>query len=402
MADFFQNGTITTLHRLTDRCLDELEAELREIAKRKPMALILPSLFSELEGPAMPGIIEELKKADYISDIVIGLDKATKEQFEYAKKFFEPLPQNVHILWNDGPRLKELDKNLKDLDLAPVEYGKGRNVWYCFGYVLGLKHIQAVGLHDCDILTYSREIPARLLYPIVSPSLDFNYSKGYYARINKNKMSGRVARLFVTPLIRSLKQLVGGHDYLRYMDSFRYPLSGEFAMSRSLIANIRIPSDWGLEVGMLSEVYRNATANKICQVDIADNYDHKHQDLSPDDYTKGLAKMSTDIAKLFYRKLATEGVTMDKAFFRTLKAIYLRKAFDFVEMYYYDAKINGLEFNRHDEEIAVEVYQKSIVDAGKTFLAAPLEVPFMPNWKRVLSAYPDFTKRLHEEVAKDI
>ena len=38
-----------------------------------------------------------------------------------------------------------------------------------------------------------------------------------------------------------------------------------------------IPSDWGLEVGVLDEVFRNCARSRICQVDIADNYDHKHQ-----------------------------------------------------------------------------------------------------------------------------
>jgi glucosyl-3-phosphoglycerate synthase len=185
------------------------------------------------------------------------------------------------------------------------------------------------------------------------------------------------------------------------MDSFRYPLSGEFAMSRDLASQVRIPSDWGLEVGLLSEVYRNISRHQICQVDIADHYDHKHQDLSAEDRTGGLAKMSRDIAKSFYRKLATEGIQMNQAFFRSLKAVYLRKALDMVEMYYHDAKINALTFNRHAEEEAIEVFQQSIMEAGQAFHDNPLEAPFIPNWKRVLSAMPDFTERLSQAVAED-
>ena len=49
---------------------------------------------------------------------------------------------------------------------------------------------------------------------------------------------------------------------------------------------------------------RNFSPNNICQVDLADIYDHKHQDLSLDDETKGLSKMSIDIIKTFIKKLA--------------------------------------------------------------------------------------------------
>ena len=365
------------------------------------MGLILPSLFSELEGPALPKILDDLKHADYLSHIIVGLDRANQEQFGYAREFFSVLPQRVHLLWNDGPRLQMLDQELHGLGLSPPEPGKGRNVWFCLGYAIGLDVLRVIGLHDCDIVTYSRELPARLLYPLAHPNFGFEYSKGYYARVNENVLGGRVTRLFVTPLLRALKKLSGPIDYLEYMDSFRYPLSGEFAMSLELAKQVRIPGDWGLEVGLLSEVYRNISRHQICQVDIADHYDHKHQDLSAEDRATGLARMGTDIAKSIYRKMATEGIQMNKAYFRSLKASYLRIALDFVEMYCHDARINGLKFNRHGEEEAIEVFQHCIVEAGHNFTADPLEAPFINNWKRVLSAVPDFTERLYAAVQED-
>ncbi|MCB1878099.1 MAG: hypothetical protein KDH88_19160 [Chromatiales bacterium] len=401
MADFFQTGTITTLHRLRTRPIEEMEAELHDFASSRPMALILPSLFSELQGPALPNIINELSRAKYISDIIVGLDRANREEFDYARAFFSRLSQKVHILWNDGERLLALDRLLEQEGLSPQELGKGRNVWYCLGYALALRHVEAVALHDCDILTYDRCIPARLFYPIANPAFDFDFCKGYYARINGDRLSGRVTRLFVTPLLRTLKRILGSLDYLEFMDSFRYPLSGEFALHRDLLSSLRIPSDWGLEIGVLSEVYRNTSRNNVCQVDIADHYDHKHQDLSAEDRGAGLAKMSADIAKSIYRKLAIEGVTFSPEFFRTLKAAYYRMALDFVEQYHFDARINDLKFDRHGEELAVETFAQSIMLAGEQFLANPMEAPFIPNWKRVLSAMPDFRDRMREAVAED-
>ena len=76
MGDFYQNGIITTLHNLADRPLEDMERELQEFSSRRPMALILPSLYSELEGEALPRIVDELVKVPYLSEIVIGLDRA--------------------------------------------------------------------------------------------------------------------------------------------------------------------------------------------------------------------------------------------------------------------------------------------------------------------------------------
>ena len=75
-----------------------------------------------------------------------------------------------------------------------------------------------------------------------------------------------------------------------------------------MLNDILIPSDWGLEIGVLSEMYRNYANNRLCQADIADVYDHKHQPLSGDDDQGGLSRMSIDIAKALFRKLATRGV----------------------------------------------------------------------------------------------
>ena len=399
--DFFQNGTITTLHKLCRRPIDEMEAELKQFSAERPMALILPSLYSELEGAALPKIVEELKKASYISDIIVGLDQADEKQFTHAKEFFSGLPQNVHILWNDGPWLREIDAQLRSQNLAPTQAGKGRNVWYCMGYALALDHIEAIALHDCDILTYDRSLPARLLYPVANPAFSFDFCKGYYSRINGDKLSGRATRLLVTPLLRALKKVVGQIDYLDFMDSFRYPLSGEFSLSRDFVKILRIPSDWGLEVGVLSEVYRTLSRNSVCQVDIADQYDHKHQELSEDDASKGLSRMSVEIAKSLYRKLATEGITLSSEDFRSIKAAYYRIALDSTEQYFYDAKINGLEYDRHTEEGSIELFAQSVMSAGEIFLSNPMESPFIPNWNRVHDAFPNICQQLLQAVAAD-
>ncbi len=401
MADFYQNGVVTTLHNLGQRPLSDVEAELCNFAKRRPMALILPSLYSELQGPALDNIILQLKEVPYLSQVVIGLDRANRDEYCHALSFFGRLPQHHRILWNDGPRLQALDKELAELGLAPRELGKGRNVWYCMGYVLATAKAESVALHDCDILTYDRSLLARLIYPVANPQFNYEFCKGFYARIADGKMNGRVSRLLVTPLLRALKRVVGYNDYLEFMDSFRYPLAGEFSFRRDVLNDIRIPSDWGLEIGVLSEMHRNYASNRLCQVDVADVYDHKHQDLSLSNDQGGLSKMSIDITKALFRKLATQGHTFSSEIFRSLKATYFRIALDFIETYHNDARMNGLTLDIHSEEKAVEMFAENIMKAGQSFLSNPKERPFIPSWNRVVSAMPDVLERLRDAVEED-
>ncbi|WP_196158207.1 glycosyl transferase [Reinekea sp. G2M2-21] len=401
MADFHQNGIITTLHNLSERSIEEMEYDLLHFSRFRPLGLILPSLFSELEGDALPNIIKNLKEVPYLSEIVIGLDRADKDQYHHAMRFFSDLPQHHRVLWNDGPRLQALDAELQALEVAPKELGKGRNVWYCMGYMLATGRAESIALHDCDIVTYDRALLARLLFPVAHPQFNYEFCKGFYARVADGKINGRVSRLLVTPLIRAFKRVVGPNEYLEFMDSFRYPLAGEFSFRRDVLNDIRIPSDWGLEIGVLSEMYRNYANNRLCQVDIARVYDHKHQDLSLEDANAGLSKMSIDITKAMFRKLATNGQTFNTETFRSLKATYYRIALDFVETCHNDAIMNGLKLDIHQEEKAVEMFAQNIMTAGQRFLDAPMERPFIPSWNRVVSAMPNVFDRLIEAVEAD-
>ena len=294
MGDFYQTGAIATFHRLGELKLEKIESELKSFSKWRPIALVLPSLFDELQGEALPHILEELKKVRYLRQVVVSLDRADAEQFAYAKQFFRKLPQELKIIWQDGPRLAELYKVLDDNGLSAGISGKGRGVWMAFGYVIANDQSEVIALHDCDITTYKRELLARLVYPVASPNLPYEFCKGYYNRVT-DRMHGRVTRLLVTPLIRALRTIVGPLPYLKFMDSFRYALAGEFALLTELARVIRIPGDWGLEVGLLSEVFHNVTLRRVCQTDIIDQYEHKHSQLSANNSQEGLLKMCIDI-----------------------------------------------------------------------------------------------------------
>ena len=213
--------------------------------------------------------------------------------------------------------MQALQKELKAAEFDLENPGKGRSVWMSLGYILSDQDVYAIALHDCDIVNYRREIVARLLYPVVHPALSFEFSKGYYARVT-DRLYGRVTRLYYTPLIRTLKRILGYNAFIEYLDNFRYALSGEFAFDSSLARGIRISPTWGLEVSLLSEVYQKTSVNRICQVEIIETYEHKHQILEKGKPTEGLIRMATEIGKALFRVLSQDGLVMSDAFFRTL------------------------------------------------------------------------------------
>ena len=400
MSDFFQTGEVATLHRLGNRPLESLESDLSVFARVQPIALILPALYAEFEGPAMPHILEEVSKVPYLSQVVVALGQAEAQQFADVRRRVAELHPNVRVIWNEGPRIQKIYSDLREMHLTVSENGKGRSCWLAYGYVLACRRAKIIALHDCDIINYSRELLARLCYPVADLRIDYVFAKGYYARV-AGKMYGRATRLLVTPLVRALEHVIGYHPFLIYLDSFRYALAGEFCMYTDLARINRIPADWGLEVGVLSEVYRNFSANRICQVDLCDNYEHKHQSLSPDDVQKGLMRMAVDIAKTLFRTLAAEGVELSGGTFRTLQAQYVRAAEDMIARYHADAIVNGLSFDRHAEEEAVDAFARGLRIAAESFLADPLGQPLIPNWNRVVAAIPDIYERLSEAVDSD-
>ena len=402
MPDFFQNGVICTLQKLHDRPLDEMEADLRKYTRLQKSVLLLPALFSEFEKDSMHQIIDQLRGADYLHRIILSLDRADEDQFRYVKELMSVLPTDVKIIWNDGPGIRSILAELEGEDFTIAEQGKGRGVWLSVGYALTDKEVYTIALHDCDIVGYDRELLVRLLYPIVHPATDFEFCKGFYARAH-GRLWGRVTRLFYTPFIRSLERLEprGAARYLTFMDSFRYPLSGEFALIRSLAKGIRISPGWGLEVSLLSEVFDNTTVERVCQVEVSESYEHKHQDLSADNLEKGLAGMVQDIANILFRIMAQGGVVLSRPFFQSLLATYSTEARRAIEKYHALALLNGLPYDRHQEIEAVEVYLESMRLAGQQFMQDPLGAPLMSAWVRVRAGLPDLSPRLKEVVETD-
>jgi len=400
MADFYQTGIVPTLHSLKRDTVERLEADLERHARNRPIGLVLPALVSEFESTAMQRILRELKQVRYLQRIVLALGRATSEQHQYVLGLFKDFYTPVTVLHVESQRTQALLRLLEDRGLSAGPDGKGRSCWLSYGLILAFGDCDVIALHDCDIVNYDRQLLARLCFPVVHPNLGFEFCKGYYARVT-DRMHGRVTRLFFTPLLRSMIGMAPASSFLTFLDSFRYALAGEFAMNANLARVNRIPADWGLEVGVLAEVYRNCAVARTCQVDLMDSYEHKHQDLSAADGARGLSRMAREIAKSLFRTVAAEGMVFTTEQFRTLEVRYIRMAQDTIARYYADALLNGLKFDRHDEEVAVAAFATSLRKAAEEFIEDPLGVPPIPNWNRVLAAIPEFFDLLLDAVDKD-
>lgn len=401
MADFSQYGPITTIHELGTVKPGELESRLSEATRKYPIGLVLPITAADMRAEPFSNIVNELARTDFLDTVVVVLNRAEQQaDYRQCAQLIEPLGGKAHLLWTDGPRGKALHQELADYGFNVLNPGKGRAVWTAFGYLLADPKLKAFVLHDCDIVDYHRDMLVRLCLPMAEPSLDFDFCKAFYARCT-DRMHGRVVRLLVTPLLKALISVLGNDSFLVFVQSFRYPLAGEFAVSATLAKSNRIPSDWGLEVGTLAEVFRNTSPKRCCQIDLGRLYEHKHQPLSLEDASRGLMKMTADILASIYRTLASRGVVLGPSQFVTLRAAYLRAAQDAIRQYHADALLNSLEYDRHSEEQTIEGFAQQIIEVGAEYHTDPAGAAAMPTWTRVITALPDFPTRLRQAAAED-
>ena len=118
MADFHQEGIITTLHALyeafdREKYLANLEKKLEEYSRHLRISLLLPSLYAEMQSPqVLDPILEQIQKVRYLHTIVVALGGAPEQaQFQEAKEYFGKLrtpERDLKVVWVEGPRIKKI------------------------------------------------------------------------------------------------------------------------------------------------------------------------------------------------------------------------------------------------------------------------------------------------------
>jgi glucosyl-3-phosphoglycerate synthase len=393
----FSQGKFAKIH---DFCMDFscMSDRLHSLNKKYPSGLIIPIIENDLNSPTLAKMIPEINECDYLKKVFIALSAQTPETYEQAMRLFRTLKIPCEVVWCNKPEVNAALEDLKKtgLDVTKLS-GKGKDLWIAMG--IASLELYAFIVHDADILSYSKMLPTKMLYPIIEPRLDFFFSKGYYARVNTEvgRMYGRIYRLFISPVLEALQEKVGlSSQFISYLQSFSYPLSGEFAIYSDVATHLRIPSDWGLEIGMLAELFRNASYGRICEVDLG-LYDHKHREA----VTNGLLSTAEDsLVTLFRTMTETDGIEITSSFLKSLQVMYRRSAQDKISQYHADATCNGLDFDRHEEESTVDNLSAIILSAGEKFLLNPAKTQ-LPGWLRAMAAMPNIREKLREAAVED-
>lgn len=408
ISDFSQNiHHITTFHILKqDR--KYLRSQLRLHSKWKKTVLILPLLASEYmaaeNAPVFRNILKQLKAVSYLSMIIFGLDRATEEEAHRLNELVSSYGiKNYLIQWNDGPGFDHIYEELNDAGFNFSEPGKGKNMFLSFGIAIAVG-AHSIGLIDADIRSFRRIQLDRLLYPVVV--LDYDFSKAYYTRLKERQFYGRVKRLLLDPLLLTLKRKFADTkedkmlDLIEFLLGFNYQLSGEVAFHVDLLKKMRFATNWGVEIFTLIEVYRKAAST--AQVMFSEEpFDHKHQDISADDRSKGLNRMAIDIVTTLMNALIIEeGLEISDTFFRDLSITYQALAEDQVKKYSDDAGFSNLKYDRDTEEYLVKnVFRNSILEAGE-LLAAPYRIT--ERFLRFVHSHAEFKPFLEQGLADSI
>lgn len=388
----FDQGKVTKIH---DFCMDfdSMSNRLTNLGEKYPSGLIIPIIHSDLKSPVLKKMINELNECKYLKKVFVALSAKDQKDYEESLRICSNFKIPCDIIWCNKPEvatvLEELKK--KGLDVTGLS-GKGKDVWIAMG--IASLELYAFALHDADIAYYSKMLPTKLLFPVIEPKLDFFFAKGFYARVNveKKQMYGRICRLFINPLLEALQDKQAKSSmFLEYLQTFSYALSGEIAIYTDMASHLRIPSDWGFEIGLLAEIYRNASYRRICEVDLG-FYEHKHKDV----LTNGLLTTAEDSFITLLRTLTeTEGVEVTEPFLQSLQIIYRRTAQDKIQQYYADAVCNNFDFDRHQEETWVESLASIITSAGTKYFANPSKTQ-LPSWLRTMAAMHNIREKLRE------
>ncbi len=324
---------ITTLHDLADP---------RPDAPTERTAVVVPMTEREHAGLAAERVLTELERVD--PALVVVPLRATEDRVASVVDWLAEFDLPIEIVWCDGQRLTSL---LHEYELNG-ERGKGRDVWLALGLALDEEFVV---VHDADTSTYSRSYVPRLLFPLAQ---GYEFSKGYYARVENRRLYGRLFRLFYAPLVRTLGD---AHDapVVDYLRAFRYALAGEFAVTSDLASRLRVQRTWGLEVGTLSDAFDAAGFEGTAQVDLG-AYEHDHRAVGG---PTGLSDMSRSVGAAVLRTVSEHGVTPD---YETLPERYRHVAQTFVRQYATDAAFNGLDYDAAAERTQIDAYADAIVE----------------------------------------
>ena len=249
--------------------------ELMELKRQQgvTISLALPALDEqETVGKVINMMKKELiRKVPLLDEIVLIDSNSTDRTREIAKKAGVPVYIHQHLLERLGAR-----------------QGKGEALWKSLLVTSG----DIIVWIDTDIVN----IHPRFVYGIIGPLLlnsQIQLVKGFYRRPLRvgEKMQagggGRVTELTARPLLNLFYPELSG---------VVQPLSGEYAGRREALEQVSFFSGYGVETGLLIDIYEKFGLQAIAQVDLLERIHHNQ-------HLEALSKMSFAIIQTVFRKL---------------------------------------------------------------------------------------------------
>jgi glucosyl-3-phosphoglycerate synthase len=175
--------------------------------------------------------------------------------------------------------------------LGPV-LGKGDALWRALSVI----DCELVCFLDADTAGFSGHFATGLLGPLVCER-GISFVKAFYERpfvyeqVRVPAGGGRVNHLLARPALELFYPELAG---------VRQPLAGEVAARRELLEAIPFTTGYGVEVGMLIDVWREVGLDGIAQVDL-EEHRNRHQPLA------ALTPMATAVLATIASRLEREG-----------------------------------------------------------------------------------------------
>ena len=249
--------------------------ELMELKKKQgvTISLALPALNEEQTvGKVIKMMKKELMQRVPLLDEIVLIDSdSTDRTREIAKK--EGVPVYIHQ---------------QMLERLGARRGKGEALWKSLLVTKG----DIIIWIDTDIVN----IHPRFVYGIIGPLLinpQVQFVKGFYRRPLRvgAKMQasggGRVTELTARPLLNLFYPELSG---------VVQPLSGEYGGRRGALEQATFYSGYGVETGLLIDIYERYGLSAIAQVDLLERIHHNQ-------HLEALSKMSFAIIQTVFRKL---------------------------------------------------------------------------------------------------
>jgi len=317
------------------------------------VTVVVPLTGRDHASLAAERVLTALGEVDPAS-VLVAL-RADEGQVAAVCEWSDSLAVDADLLWCNAPAV---EARLADRGLGGPS-GKGRDVWLALG--VAAARSEFVVAHDADATTYGPEQVPRLAFPLAH---GYSFVKGYYARVENNRLYGRLCRLFYEPVVAALDER-HDHPLVDYLGAFRYGLAGEFAATSALVRQLRPPRGWGLEVGTLGDAFDAAGFEGSAQVDLG-VHEHDHRAVGG---PQGLTDMADEVADALFLALADAGIDVD---YDDLRARYRETARRFVDQYAADAAFNGLEYDPAAERDQVDAYAEAV--------RPPVGDDRMPSW----------------------